>query len=40
MKPKVICHMTISIDGKGTGEFLNQKESVQAIETYYEIKSF
>ena len=37
MKPYVICHMTTSIDGKVSGEFLYAKESDAAVETYYEI---
>lgn len=36
-KPYVICHMTTSIDGKVTGEFLNNTKSKKAIDIYYEI---
>ena len=36
-RPKVICHMTTSIDGKVTGEFLGMPECVKATEIYYEI---
>lgn len=36
-RPKVICHMTTSIDGKVTGEFLGMPESERATEIYYEI---
>ena len=37
MKPYVICHMLMSIDGKVTGSFLNDERSQEAIEYYYEI---
>ncbi len=36
-RPYVICHMTTSIDGKVTGEFLSAPESAKAIEVYYQI---
>lgn len=36
-RPKVICHMTMSIDGKVTGEFLGMPECERATEIYYEI---
>lgn len=36
-RPKVICHMTTSIDGKVTGEFLGLPECMKATEVYYEI---
>lgn len=36
-RPYVICHMTMSIDGKVTGDFLEASECTNAIETYYEI---
>ncbi len=36
-KPYVICHMTISIDGKVTGDFLSSPESAKAIDIYYQI---
>lgn len=36
-RPHVICHMTISLDGKVTREFLSMPESAPVIETYYEI---
>lgn len=37
MKPYIICHMTMSIDGKVTGDFLTRKECEKAIEWYYEM---
>lgn len=37
MRPYVICHMTISIDGKVTGSFLNREECVSATEEYYRL---
>ena len=36
-RPKVICHMTMSIDGKVTGEFLGMPQCERATEIYYEI---
>ena len=36
-RPYIICHMTTSIDGKVTGEFLSLPESEAAVEAYYEI---
>ncbi|MBQ7786360.1 MAG: dihydrofolate reductase family protein [Clostridia bacterium] len=36
-RPKVICHMTASIDGKVTGEFLSMPQCARATEIYYEI---
>ena len=36
-RPYVICHMTQSVDGKVTGEFLNTPEATRATEVYYEI---
>lgn len=36
-RPKVICHMTTSIDGKVTGEFLGMPQCEQATQVYYEI---
>ena len=36
-RPYIICHMTMSIDGKATGEFLNHPECGDAIELYYQI---
>ncbi|MBQ8165283.1 MAG: dihydrofolate reductase family protein [Clostridia bacterium] len=36
-KPYVICHMTTSIDGKVTGDFLYRPECEKAIDIYYEI---
>lgn len=35
-RPYIICHMTMSIDGKVTGDFLSE-ESASACEVYYEI---
>ena len=37
MRPYVICHMTISIDGKVTGSFLSREECVPATEEYYRL---
>ena len=37
MIPYVICHMTTSIDGKVTGDFLYTPEAVPATDLYYEI---
>ena len=37
MRPYVICHMTISIDGKVTGAFLSREECVPATEEYYRL---
>lgn len=36
-KPYIICHMTVSDDGKATGEFLNKPECQSTIEEYYRI---
>ncbi len=36
-RPYIICHMTTSIDGKVTGDFLSAPESANAIEVYYQI---
>ena len=36
-RPYVICHMTISIDGKVTGEHLVRPNAAAATEFYYEI---
>lgn len=36
-RPYIICHMTMSIDGKVTGNFLSEKSSAAACEIYYEI---
>lgn len=36
-RPYIICHMTTSIDGKVTGDFLYQPESEAAVEAYYEV---
>lgn len=36
-RPHVICHMTISIDGKVTGDFLSHPECQSAIEDYFQI---
>ncbi len=36
-RPYVICHMTTSIDGKVTGDFLFHKGSQKATDIYYEI---
>ena len=37
MRPYVICHMTIAIDGKVTGTFLGREECVPATEEYYRL---
>ena len=37
MRPYIICHMTTSLDGKVTGEFLNAPACAPAIDTYYEL---
>ena len=36
-RPYIICHMTVSIDGKATGSFLSEKASASACEIYYDI---
>ncbi len=36
-RPYIICHMTTSIDGKVTGDFLFREECAVATEIYYEI---
>lgn len=36
-KPLVICHMTVSIDGKVTGEFLKNEGAFAAEDVYYRI---
>lgn len=36
-RPFIICHMTTSIDGKVTGNFLADEASASACEIYYEI---
>ena len=36
-RPHVICHMTVSIDGKVTGDFLGKDECVAATEVYYQL---
>lgn len=36
-RPYIICHMTSSIDGKVTGDFLSVPECQQPIEEYYRI---
>ena len=36
-RPYIICHMTTSIDGKVTGEYLYLHESESAVDAYYEI---
>ena len=34
---KVICHMTISIDGKTSGDFLSSEQGINASNLYYKI---
>ena len=36
-KPHVICHMTVSLDGKVTGPFLEQEAGLAACEVYYQV---
>ena len=36
-RPYVICHMTTSIDGKVTGDFLSRPNHGGASELYYQI---
>lgn len=36
-RPYIICHMTMSIDGKVTGHFLNELACSQACDIYYDI---
>ncbi len=36
-RPYVICHMTTSIDGKVTGDFLSSPEAAKGIDVYYQI---
>jgi len=36
-RPYVVCHMLMSIDGKVTGDFLNNEKCSESIEIYYEI---
>ena len=36
-RPYIICHMTMSIDGKVTGNFLSESASASACEIYYDI---
>ncbi len=36
-RPYIICHMTTSIDGKVTGDFLSHPASSNAIDVYYQI---
>lgn len=37
LRPYVICHMTVSLDGKATGGFLESPECAAAIDQYYRI---
>ncbi len=37
IRPYVICHMMVSIDGKVTGNFLYSEKGTEVSETYYEI---
>lgn len=36
-KPHVICHMTVSLDGKVTGTFLETQAGAAACDAYYEV---
>jgi len=33
-RPYVVCHMLMSIDGKVTGDFLNNEKCSESIEIY------
>ncbi len=37
MRPYIICHMLVSIDGKVTGKFLNHDAAIEASNIYYDI---
>ena len=37
MRPHIICHMTMSLDGKVTGSFLEQSGCAPAIDVYYQV---
>lgn len=37
MRPYIICHMVMPIDGKVTGDFLYTEECEAATEEYYHI---
>ena len=36
-KPKVICHMTVTLDGKVTGDFWETEAGIAAADAYYEV---
>ena len=36
-RPYIICHMTMSLDGKVTGNFLSDAACAPATELYYQI---
>ena len=36
-RPYIICHMTMSLDGKVTGDFLTTPEAAAAAEVYYQL---
>lgn len=36
-RPYIICHMTTSVDGKVTGDFLSRSDTQDAIDQYYRI---
>jgi len=36
-RPYIICHMTMSLDGKVTGDFLTTPEAAAATEVYYQL---
>ena len=36
-RPYIICHMTVSVDGAVTGDFLANPLAAPATEVYYEI---
>jgi len=37
VRPYIICHMTVSLDGKVTGDFLGEPACAAATDVYYEI---
>ena len=37
LRPKIVCHMLTSLDGKVTGDFLSRPECAAATEIYYRI---
>ena len=37
LRPYVICHMGISLDGRVTGDFLSHPACAEAVEAYYQV---